>query len=128
MAAFKGRELAFTWNGAAIAGVRERSLELNGAEINVTSDEDTGKRTLLTVSAEDEVNISISGVTKSNTLKSDWFAGTRTRTAVLTFPDGGTLTGTFFLASYKDTGPYNDATTFEASLLSSGAVTFVAGV
>jgi len=128
MASFKGRELAFAWNGASIPGVRERSLELNGAEINVTSDEDNGKRTLLTVSAEDEVNISISGVTKSNALKTDWFNGTRTRTATLTYPDGGVLTGTFYLSSYKDTGPYNDAATFEATLLSSGAVTFIPGV
>gem|GEM_PF-3682251 len=47
-----------------------------------------------------------------------WFNGDRSQTAVITYPDGGVLSGTFFLA-----GAYNDATTFQAEPQSSGPVT-----
>lgn len=124
MAAQVGRDLAFTWNGSAVTGIQEKGVSLNGEPIDVTSGEDSGKRTLLTVSAQDEVNISLSGVTKSQVLKTDWFAGNRTRAVVMTYADGSTISGSFFLSTYSDTGPYNDAVTFEAELVSTGTITF----
>jgi predicted secreted protein len=48
------------------------------------------------------------------------------QTATITYPDGGVLSGTFFLASYTDTGAYHDATTFQAELQSSGPVSYTA--
>lgn len=126
-----GREVKFTWGGDSpadeIPGIREKSVALSGTAINVTSDESGGWRELLTMSAEDEVAINISGVTKSTTLKTDWFAGTRTRVATLEYPDGSRLSGTFYLQTYTDTGPYNNAMTFQAALLSSGIVTYTPG-
>lgn len=127
MTAGVGRSISLTWNGSAVAGVREKGLTCNGEAIDVTSDEDSGKRTLLTVSSQDEVNISISGVTKSPVLRNAWMAGSRTSTAVLTFPDGAIVQGTFFLSNYKETGPYQDAITFECELLSSGAISYTPG-
>lgn len=122
MAGFAGREIELTWGSNPIDGVREKGISLNGEPINVTSDEDDGKQTLLDISAEDSVTITISGVTKSSDLRDDWFNGNRTATATLTYPDGYGITGTFFLSTYEETGAYNDATTFTATLNSSGAV------
>lgn len=122
MAGFAGREIELTWSSNSIDGVREKGISLNGEPINVTSDEDDGKQTLLDISAEDSVTITISGVTKSSDLRDDWFKGSRTATATLTYPDGYSITGTFFLSTYEETGAYNDATTFTATLNSSGAV------
>lgn len=122
MAGFAGREIELTWDSNPIDGVREKGISLNGEPINVTSDEDDGKQTLLDISAEDSVTITISGVTKSSDLRDDWFSGSRTATATLTYPDGYSITGTFFLSTYEETGTYNDATTFTATLNSSGAV------
>ena len=122
MAGFAGREIELTWGSNPIDGVREKGISLNGEPINVTSDEDDGKQTLLDISAEDSVTITISGVTKSSDLRDDWFNGNRTATATLTYPDGYSITGTFFLSTYEETGAYNDATTFTATLNSSGAV------
>lgn len=125
MAGYAGRDIDFEWNSAAILGVREKGITLNGEPINVTSDEDNGWQLLLAnISAEDSVEISLSGVIKDERLRTDWFARTRTRTAEITYPTGSVLTGTFMLSSYSESGPYNDATTFEATLMSSGAVTF----
>lgn len=124
MAAMKGRNIGFTWGGAAVLGIREKGIALNGEGIDITSDDDNGKRALLDVSAEDQVDLTISGVTKDAILKTDWFAGTRTKEVELTYPNGDTITGQFFLANYTDTGPYNDAVTFEATLQSTGDFTF----
>jgi TP901-1 family phage major tail protein len=124
MAGFVGRDIVLEWNNAVILGVREKGIAINGEAVNVTSDEDNGWQTLLEESGEQSIEISLSGVTKSNVLKQEWFNGTKIRTAEIEYPNGDILTGTFRLSSYTDTGPYNDATTFEATLQSTGVVTF----
>lgn len=131
MAAKAGRQVVFTWGSESppveIAGVREKSVELNGEPIDITSDENDGWRTLLSIPAENQVNVNLSGVTKDRTLVTDWFAGTRTREAVFTFPDGSVITGEFFLATYSETATYNEAVAFEASLQSTGVVSYTPG-
>lgn len=123
---FLGRNLQLTWNGNTILGVREKGVAINGEPVNVTSDEDDGWRKLLSEPGEKMLDLSISGVTKSNVLKTDWFANNRIRAVVLTYPNGDVIAGDFFLANFTDTGPYNDATTFEAELQSTGEFTFTA--
>lgn len=118
-----GREVIFEWGGKEIPGVRQKAIALAGEGIDTTSDENDGWRTLLADSGVNTVEITISGVTKSRALKNDWFKGTRTKVVVLEYPDGHTLSGTFRLASFTDTGPYNEAMTFEATLQSTGPVT-----
>lgn len=124
MTAYVGRSVILTWGGDEIPGVREKGVKLDGAPVDISSDEDGGWMTLLTVAGENKVEISLSGVTKSPHLKADWFAGTRTKTASLTYPDGRELSGTFYLATFTEKKPYKDAATFEATLQSSGEVNF----
>lgn len=127
MTANAGRKIELTWGGQPIPGVREKSVALNGEPIDITSDDSLGWRELLSDDpAENQVTISVSGVTKSFKMKQDWFANNRMQTLAITYPDGGVLTGDFYLATYTDTGPYNDATTFEAELQSSGVIAFSA--
>ena len=129
MAGRVGRQVTFFFGGNSpgdqILGVREKSVTFNGDPIDVTSDEDSGDRTLLeNISAQDEVEISVSGVTKDTRIKQAWTNTQRTQPITLEYPDGSQLSGTFFLSSYSETEPYNDASTFEATLMSSGAVTY----
>lgn len=119
-----GREVMFQWNGVEIEGVREKGITLNGESVNVTSDENNGWRRLLRVSGENSIDVSLSGVTKSQLLKTAWLTGQRTATATITYPDGSVLEFEAYLATFTDTGPYNDAMTFEASLQSSGEPTW----
>ncbi len=132
MVASVGRAITLNWGATSpateIGGLREKGIEFNGEPIDVTSDDDNGWRSLLTVTAENQINISISGVTKDDTLKTAFFLADRTESVVITFADGGELTGTFYLASYSETGTYNEATVFEAELQSSGVVTYVPAV
>ena len=124
MAASVGRDIIFRWGGVEVPGVRQKGIALNGTPVDITSDDDDGWRALLSVPGQNEVTLSIGGVTKSDALKADWFAGSRTKTAEIEYPDGKIISGSFSLSTYTDTGPYNDATTFEAEILSTGVVTY----
>lgn len=127
MGAFKGRDVVFKWNSIIIPGVREKDITLNGDAIDISTDDSAGWRELLSVSAQDQVDFKISGVTKDTTMKADWFGGNRMRAVLFTYPDNSTIACTAFLASFAEKGTYNDAMTFEATLSSSGVVTYTPG-
>lgn len=126
MAAEYGREVAFTWNASPVNGVREKSLSINGEPVNVTSDEDSGIQTLLDLDAELGVTIELSGVTKDTILRTAKLTGGAAlqETVTLTYDNGDALSGTFHLGNYTEGQPYNDAVTFTATLMSTGAVTY----
>ncbi|MFA5387045.1 MAG: phage tail tube protein [Candidatus Paceibacterota bacterium] len=130
MAANTGRRVKFYWGGNSpadeILGVREKSVSINGEPIDVTSDDDLGWRSLLTEPSQNEINISISGVVKDRRFITDWFSGNRTQPVSVVFPSGDRIDGTFFIGSLSETGPYNDAHTFEAEVMSTGIITYTA--
>lgn len=121
-----GRQVIFYWGGVQILGIREKGVTINGEAVDVTSDENDGWRKLLSVAGQNQVDIAISGITKDALLKNDWFAGNRTKPVAIEYPDGNAITGTFFMSNFVDTGPYNDTMTFNATLLSTGEVTWAA--
>jgi len=127
MAGEAGRSIILRWDGVQLKGVREKGITFNGEAINVTSDEDLGWRTLLNVSAEDSVDITVSGVIKDTVLRRARFDTSgvlRMKEAELEYADGSIISGIFFLATYAETGPYNDALTFTATLQSNGVVEY----
>lgn len=127
---FLGREIELEWGGGPILGCREKGISLNGEPVNISSDEDNGWRKLLSRpgadndAGENMVDISVSGVSKSPQLMRDWFNGDRQKTLTITYPNGDQISGTFHMATYTDTGTYNDAVTFETTFQSSGEVDF----
>ena len=70
---YPGRDVVMLWNGLPVGGVREKAITLNGEPIDVTSDDDAGWRNLLSVAAQYQLDIKISGVSKTHILKIDWF-------------------------------------------------------
>lgn len=126
MPAEYGRKVAFTWGGAPILGVREKSLSINGEPVNVTADNNNGIRELLAEDAEVSVDIELSGVTKDSVFREAKLAGGASlrATATLTYSDGDVMSGTFQLGNYSEGQPYNEAVTFTATLMSTGAVTY----
>lgn len=114
---------------ALIAGVRTKSFSINGEPIDITNDDDTGIRTLMEEPGELSMEISVSGVVKSDTLRAEALNTTdRTQLTEFGFPGtvAGKIAGQFYLASYSETGEYKGATTFEATFQSSGALTYTA--
>lgn len=132
MAGNLGREVRFYFGGNSpadeILGVREKGLTVNGEPVDITSDENSGVRTLLeNAEAEKQIDISISGVVKDFRMRAAKFAGQVTQPCELNYPDGARISGTFHLSSYEEGQPYGDAITFNATLMSAGAITYTEG-
>lgn len=123
MAAGYGRNVTFVWNSTTYKA-REKSLTINGEPANITDDGDSGWQTLLSEDAEKSVQIELSGIYKVPTLRESKINGTVQAAGTLTYTgEGKTITGTFSLAGYSEGQPYNEAITYTATFMSSGAVT-----
>lgn len=124
-----GRAIILKWNGAKIAGVREKSVAVNGEVIDVTDDDANGYRELLDEDGTKSLDIKVSGVLKGTVLRAAKIAGGSSSIAAVTFeyPDGAILSGDFKLATYSESDPFAGAVTFEATLQSTGAYTYIAG-
>jgi predicted secreted protein len=128
MAAAKGRELLVKRGTSVIAGIRTKGITFDGEPIDVTTDDDSGFRTLLSTAGQMQIDLSIEGITKDNELRGIVLAaGSLMLTdIVIEYPNGDTLAGNFFLNSLSEDGTYNDAITFSGSLQSSGEWTYTA--
>jgi predicted secreted protein len=136
MAAKIGRELLIKKGATVLAGVRTKSMSYAGEPIDISGDDDAGFRTFLTETGQEALDLSVEGITKDATLRAIALgSGSLMLTDItLNFPLTGTqattgdeISGDFVLAGLEETGAYNDAMTFSASLQSSGAWTYTAG-
>lgn len=112
-----------------VAGVRTKSVTVNSEPVDITDDDSSGYRELLAEPGQDAVDLSVSGMTEDDTWRGKILTspGSKTLESMeIEYPDGGTLTGSFYITSYAETGEYNGAVTFEMELQSSGSVTFSA--
>jgi len=117
--------------GTLVAGVRTKSISVNGEPIDITNDDDLGWRKLLDQPGEVSVEISVSGILKNETLITE-AVNTSDRMQATSFEwpasgAAGSLAGDFFLTAFSITGEYQGSATFEATFVSSGAITFSAG-
>lgn len=128
MAANIGRELLVKRGSTVIAGLRSKGVAFNGEPVDVTTDDESGFRTLLSEAGTYSIDLSIEGVTKDNDLRSAILGATdlMLTDVNIEWPNGDTLSGDFFFASLEETGPYNDALTFSGSLQSSGEWAYTA--
>jgi len=133
MAESSGRDLvlkdAGTSPAVTVAGVRTKGVKINAEPVDITSDDSSGWRELLDAPGQQTVDLSVSGITDDDTWRAKMLTALGSRAhedMELTYPDGGTLTGKFFIASYVETGEYNGSVTFEMELQSSGTQTFSA--
>lgn len=119
-----GRYILLALNGEPVAGLRSKNPQFNKEPIDVTDDNSQGWRELLAEPGQRDVTIPVSGLVKDPLMRQQFFAGNVLHNVTLTYPDGGVLTGTFFLASYSETAEYNGAVSFETELQSSGEITY----
>ena len=136
MAAQNGRDLLIkmdmTGNGAfeTIAGLRASRLSFNAETIDVTSLESQGGgRELLGGAGVRSASISGSGVFRdANTdgrARQIFFDAEVPRFQVV-IPDFGTVEGPFQITALEYAGSYNGEATYEVTMASAGALTFVA--
>ena len=113
-----------------LAGLRASRVSFNAETIDVTSLESQGGwRELLTGAGVRSVSISGSGVFKDaatdERARQLFFDGEAPDFQVL-IPDFGIVQGPFQVASIEYSGNHNGEATYELSLASAGALTFVA--
>lgn len=136
MAANVGRNLLVKKGGTVIAGIRSKSISINGSPIDITTDDDLGYRTLLEEAGEKSIDISFDGIVKDATLRDIVLGGTTSQyltDITVEYPirsgetTADTIAGDFFLTNVDETGTYNDSITFSAALQSSGQWTYTKG-
>ncbi|WP_417263073.1 phage major tail protein, TP901-1 family [Celeribacter sp.] len=136
MAAQNGKDLLIkldmTGSGTfeTIAGLRATRISFNAESVDVTSLESSGGwRELLGGAGVKSATISGSGVFKDaatdERARQIFFDGEVLDFQVI-IPDFGTVQGAFMLTSIDYAGSYNGEATYELSLASAGALSFVA--
>lgn len=112
--------------GTKVICATSKTITINNEPIDITSDCDSGFRTMLADPATRSCDISIEGVTKDDSLlvqvtgaSSVLLQGYEVDVAGV-----GTLAGDFYLNSVELGAPTAEAVTFTASLQSSGEFTY----
>ena len=125
MVAVKGRSAILKKGATTVAGVRVTGFTAASQPIDITDNDSDGVRELLAgASATDTLDLTVEGV-EEDQIRRDIMLNPATdrllTDVTLTFSDATVLSGNFFLSSYAESNPYQDATTFNASLMSSGS-------
>jgi len=129
MSALVGRKVTFTPTngGAAVIGLRTKSININNEPIDITSDDDNGFRTLLNEDpAERSIDFSAEGILKDDALIELASAGGSMLISEyeMDIPGIGKFTGDFYFGSIEIGAEYQEAVTFSAEIQSSGEFTF----
>lgn len=128
MAATSGRNIRIRRGATPIAGARSDSITINAEPIDITDKDDAGWRTLLADVGVRSLEGSISGVTTDATLIAVIMgtAANLLSNHTILITGIGTFSGDFFLSNVTLTGEQADAVTFEATVQSSGTITWTA--
>jgi predicted secreted protein len=121
MAEMLGRKVVISVAGSPVATARTVSMTINNEAVNITSAGDDGVRRLMGDAGEKSVEITLDGLYTGASLMDLALSSSLIEDVEL---DYGTYTveGDFFISSYNEGQPYNEAITFSATLMSSGAV------
>ena len=136
MSAQKGRDLLLkididgTGNYQTIAGIRTRTVTMNGGQIDATDSASPNQwRELLSGGGTKSLSLTGNGIFKdadTDAVMRDYlFSGNLAQCQIL-MPHFGTFAGAFQITSLEYTGTFNGEVTFQISLESAGEITFTA--
>jgi len=130
MAKAPGRLAVLSRAATPIGGVRVTTVSVANEPIDVTDRDSNGVIELLTQAATKQITLSVEGVYEDPVLRTIAFsaAGSPLITDLtFTFADALTaadqLAGNFFMTSYEEGNPHDDAVEFSAEFVSSGTWT-----
>lgn len=129
MAGANGRSLTIDWDSTTLVGVRTRGYTFSNEFVDVTTDDDTGWRTLLADPGVRSMEVTVGGISSDQVLIAEMVNASMTGEALsVGLPTTtGTLAGTFMLSSFEQNGEHDGAVEFSATFMSSGEVTYTAG-
>ncbi len=121
---YVGRTLTIKRDGNKVGAVVSKSVSINNEPIDVTSDDDSGFRTLMDASGTRSIDISVEGVLRTDALIMDAVGNSGLVKATdIEFPWGLVIRGSFRLNGLDITGEKSDKIQFSGTLQSSGAWT-----
>ncbi|MGE3155950.1 MAG: phage major tail protein, TP901-1 family [Xanthobacteraceae bacterium] len=134
MAAQKGKDLLIKIDDGSefvtVAGLRTRRLAFNAETVDITHAESAGRwRELLEGAGVKRAGLSGRGLFKdaaTDALMRQTFFDGAVKGYQVVIPDFGTVEGPFQIAGLEFAGEHNGEVTYELSLESAGALTFVA--
>ena len=127
--AFKSRDMTLEKDSTVLAGLTSKSLNMGATAIDITSDDSLGFRTLLAGAVGVEtLDLEASGVLEDDVIADIMLDPTKSKTLTdisLVRANGDTITGTFHVTSYSESGTAPDGRVeFSFSLQSSGTWVF----
>lgn len=130
MAKAAGRLAVIKKGGTAIGGLRVTTIKVDNTPIDVTDRDSAGIIEVLAAAASRQIALSGSGVYEEPVLRDIAFDPTASQLLTdLTFEFADALAaknqiaGNFWLGSYEEGNPHDDASTFSAEFTSSGTWT-----
>jgi predicted secreted protein len=130
MAKVAGRAAVISKAGTPIGGVRVTTIKRDNTPIDVTDRDSAGLVELLSVPSTSQLTLDVEGVYEDPVLRDiSMTAATSPLLTDITFKfadalaASDTITGNFFMTSYEEGNPHDDASTFTASFVSSGTWT-----
>ena len=128
--AIVGRDVTVTVGGAALLGTLSKNISFNNEVLDTTDDAASGWTELAATGGLRSLEIGLSGSLKNLELAGLYFGASQAVEVVWTFPDGvSTNTSITFdavLSALSFSGDSNTGQTWDATLQSSGAPTYVA--
>ncbi len=129
MAKGAGRDFAVKKGGTVIASVRSKNVNWNGTPIDTTNDDDDGATSYLSDTfGSTTLEIGVEGMSDDDVFSDLAFAVTDSgkflSDLTLERPNGDEISGSFILTSYVETGQYQEAVTFTATLVRNGIHTW----
>lgn len=130
MAGANGRALQIKWDSVTLVGVRTKGYTVTNDYVDVTTDDDLGWRTLLATPGLRSVEATVGGVSSDQVLLAEVMKANITgEPLTVELPTTtGTLAGTFLCSSFEQSGEHDGAVEFTATFMSTGVVTYTAGV
>lgn len=132
MAGANGRDLTIEWGAGptTLVGVRTRGYTVTNDYVDVTTDDDSGWRTLLAKPGLRSIEVTVGGISSDQVLIADIMdANVAAKTLHIEFPlTTGNLVGSFLVSSFEQTGEHDGAVEFSATFMSTGSVAYTAGV
>lgn len=128
MPAIAGRKVRIKRGSTAVAGARTDSLTINNEPIDITDKDNAGWRTYLADVGVRSIDAEVEGILEDSTFLAlaVGTASSLLESYTIELLGIGSFTGNFYLTSFAVTGEQADATTFTASIQSSGTITFTA--
>lgn len=133
MTEFYGKDVVLRVGTTNVICFRSLTITINGEAVDLTDGCSQGFRELARDPAVKSLDFAVEGIAKTRTLRAAVLSpagGRYFENASLVFPpieggsEGDTISGDFYLADYSEGVTYDNATTFSATLQSSGVYTY----